>query len=138
MHHAETQEETQQVTHVPLWVKGLIGAGLVLCAVQMASFRSSLADSVQKNRAEIAYSEAQYTRAIDLYKDLHHRYSNDKKTIRFLGFSYYRSGLYAEAIDTFNKLAGIEMPKGEVDEINAAILDIQSKLGLESNGQTTK
>ncbi len=123
---------------MPLWVKGLIAAGLVLCAVQMPRFSSSLADAVQKNRAEIAYSESQYTRAIDLYKDLHLRYSDDKKTTRFLGLSYYRSGLYAEAIDTFNKLADIKMPKGEVDEINAAILDIQSKLGLESSVQTTK
>jgi len=120
----------QEVTHIPLWVKGLVAVSVILFAVDTPNFMSSLSDAIQKNRAEKAYQSGQYAQAIDRYKDLRSRYPTDDNFIKQLGFSYYRAGRYSEALDTFNLLAGIKMPKREAEEINAAISDIATKLNL--------
>lgn len=118
----------QEVTHVPGWVKAMMAAGLVLFAVQLSSFESSLADTVKKRRADNAFNSAQYLVAVALYKDLHDRYPADRYITRFLGFSYHRSGAYAEAVNTFNQLVGTKLGKKEIDEINRAMADMASKL----------
>lgn len=125
-------ELPQEVTRVPLWVKGIVVTGAVLFAVQMSGFMGSLSDAVQKSRAEKAYDDARYAQAIDSYKALHSRYPADKNLIKRLGFSYYRAGLYVEAIDMFNELAGKEMPQREIDEINAAVSDMAARLNLKT------
>lgn len=120
----------KEVTHVPLWVKGIVAAGLILFAVQMPSFMDSLSDAIQKNRAARAYDKGQFSQAIDRYKDLRGRYPADHELVKRLGFSYYRAGLFVESIETFNQLAGVKMPKREVEEINAAISDMAAKLNF--------
>lgn len=123
-----TVEPLQEVTHVPLWVKGIVATGALLFAVQMPSFMSSLSDAIQKSRAAKEYDSAQFAQAIDRYRDLQSRYPTDNDLVKRLGFSYYRAGLYVESIGTFNHLAGVKMPKRDVDEINAAVSDMAAKL----------
>lgn len=130
----ETQQPTEmaasprEIQHVPLWVKGIVAAGAILFAIQMLEFKSSLSDAIQKNRAVTADKAGQYVKAIDLYQGLRLRYPNDKDLKKQLGFAQYHAGQYIDALETFNLLAGIKMPKREVDEINAAISDIVAKL----------
>ncbi len=129
---ATVAELSQEVIHVPLWVKGGIAIGAIIFAIQMPSFSSSLSDAIQKNRAAKAYEGEQYDQAIDRYKDLYGRYPADKDFIKHLGLSYYRAGQYVEAMETFNQLAGVKMKKNEADEINAAISDMAAKLNIKT------
>ncbi len=130
----ETAVSPREIQHVPVWVKGMVAAGAILFAIQMLDFKSSLSDAIQKSRAVTADRAGQYVKAIDLYKELRVRYPNDKDLKKELGFAQYRAGLYADALQTFNLLAGIKMPKQEVAEINAAIADSAAKL----NNQVSK
>jgi tetratricopeptide (TPR) repeat protein len=120
----------QEIQHVPTWVKGIVAAGAILFAIQMLDFKSSLSDAIEKNRAAMADRAGQYAKAISLYKDLRVRYPEDNNLKKELGFVQYRAGLYAEALQTFNLLAGVKMPKAEVNKINAAISDSAAKLNL--------
>ena len=122
----------QEIIHVPLWVKGLLICGVILFAVELPGFGRSLSDAIQKSRAEKAYASAQYSLAIDGYKELHRRYPSDRNLVKYLGFAYYRAGLYAESLETFDLLAGMKMPKREANEINSAISDIAAKLNLKT------
>jgi tetratricopeptide (TPR) repeat protein len=117
----------EEIHHVPLWVKGIIAIGAILFLIQIPTFFSSLSDAVKKSLASTAYNQAQYSQAIELYKELGQRYPTDKEIIKNIGFAYYRSGQYLETINTFNRLAGVKMSKKEVDEINAVISDIARK-----------
>lgn len=119
-----------EVTHVPLWVKGIAAAGAILFAVQMPGFAASLSDAIQKSRAEKAYGKGDFSQAIDRYKDLRGRYPADNNLVRHLGLSYYHAGRYVESIETFHLLAGVKMPKRDVEEINAAEADMADKLNL--------
>lgn len=121
-------EAPLEITHVPLWVKGIVAIGAVLFVVQMPGFMSSLSDAIQKNRAAKAFEAAQFAQAIDGYKVLHERYPRDLGLIKRLGFSYYRAGQYVESIETFNQLSGKTMTKSDVDEINAVISEMAEKL----------
>jgi tetratricopeptide (TPR) repeat protein len=118
----------QEITHVPVWVKGILAISVFLFAVQIPDFPDSLRDAVRKSRATKAYYDGQYTRAIEHYKHLHARYPKDNDIVKNLGFSYYRAGLYVEAIETFNLLAGVKMPKDEVVRINLAVSDMAAKM----------
>lgn len=125
-------EPPEEVVHVPLWVKGIVAGGAILFATQIPTFAGSLSDAIQKSRASKAYDNAQYSQAIDRYMDLRGRYPADKELTKRLAFSYYRAGSYIEAIDTFSQLGGTKMPKREIDEIEAAVVDIANKLNLQS------
>ena len=120
----------QEIQHVPHWVKAIVVVGAVLFAIQLPDFKSSLTDAVQKSRASSAANAGQYTKAIEIYANLHSRYPTDKGLVKQLGFAQYHAGQYTGAFATFNLLAGVKMPKREVEEINAAIADIASKLQL--------
>jgi len=121
----------QEIQHVPPWVKAIVVVGAVLFAIQLPDFKSSLTDAIQKSRASSATNTGQYTKATEIYTNLHSRYPTDKGLVKQLGFAQYHAGQYTEAIATFNLLAGVKMPKREVEEINAAISDIASKLQIE-------
>jgi tetratricopeptide (TPR) repeat protein len=121
-------ELPEEVTHVPLWVKGLVLAGAILFALQIPTFTDSLSDAIQKKQALNAYNHGFYSQAIDQYKELCARYPDDRTLIKQLGFSYYSAGLYLEAAETFNRLAGIRMPRHEANEIESALSDIAEKL----------
>jgi TolA-binding protein len=123
----------QEIHHVPVWVKGIVVAGVALFLIQLPSFGSSLTDAIQKKQAANNYREGLYTQAIAGYSALRTRYPNDKVLTKQLGLSQYRAGQYIEAIDTFNQLAGVKMPKHDVEEINAVIADITTKLNLKPN-----
>jgi Flp pilus assembly protein TadD len=123
----------QEIHHVPVWVKGIVVAGLALFLIQLPSFGSSLTDAIQKKQAANNFREGQYTQAIAGYSALRTRYPKDKVLTKQLGLSQYRAGQYIEAIDTFNQLAGVKMPKHDVEEINAVIADIATKLNLKPN-----
>ncbi|SNT19009.1 Tetratricopeptide repeat-containing protein [Noviherbaspirillum humi] len=118
----------EEVTNVPGWVKALVGGGFVLFAIQMPSFKTSLADAVEKNRAVKAFHGEDYDRAATLFKGLHARFPDDHDLVKRLGFTYYRTGRYAEALDAFNELDGVKMRKRDIREIEEAIVDIESKL----------
>jgi hypothetical protein len=126
------EEPRQEITHVPLWVKGIVAVGAILFAMRIPSFPSSLTDAIQKNQAGEAYGNEQYAQAANLYKDLHTRYPSDKNIVRRLGLSCYHADLYIEAINAFHQLEGIKMSKRDVDEINAAISDMATKLNSET------
>ena len=106
----------EEIHHVPLWVKGMVAGGAILFLIQIPTFTSSLSDAIQKSRASAAYDKGQYLQAIDHYKELHARYPSDKELTKKLGFAHYRAGQYLETLGTFDQLAGVKMPKKEVEE----------------------
>ncbi len=130
---ANTPEESpEEVTHVPLWVKGIVATGAIIFAIQMPGFGTSLSDAILKNRGEKAFESAQYSVAIDCFEDLHVRYPSDHDLTKRLGFSYYRAGQYINAIEKFSQIEGEKLPKREVDKINAAMADMVVKLNPET------
>lgn len=120
----------QEIQHIPIWVKGILVTGIVLFAVQLPSFKSSLNDAVLKHRASAADAAGQYPKAIEIFNDLHSRYPNVHELTEMLGFAQYHAKYYVDALNTFNQLAGIKMPAQEVMKINAAISDMSAKLKL--------
>lgn len=119
-----------EIQYVPLWVKGIVAAGVILFAIQLPDFKRSLMDATIKSRASISDEAGRYTDAIKLYAELRSRYPSDKGLIKKLAFSQYHAGQNFSALETFDLLVGVKMPKREVDEINTAISDIASKLKL--------
>ncbi len=117
-----------EILRVPLWVKAIVVFGAILFAVQVPGFPSSLNDAIIKNRAAIADRAGQYTDAIMLYEELRTRYPKDKELIKKLAFCQYHAGQYVPALKTFELLDGVEMPKNEIEKINAAISDIKAKI----------
>lgn len=129
---ATLADHHEEIQHVPIWVKGIVVAGVILFAIQLPSFKSSLNDSIHKHRAAAADKAGQYENAIDLYTELRTRYPNDKNLKKQLGLAQYRAGQYIDALNTFDLLAGEKMPKREVEEINAVIADIATKLQIQN------
>lgn len=118
---------------VPPWVKGMVAIAGVLFLIQLPTFPSSLSDTIQKNQAERAYRQGQYGTAIEQFSDLLGRYPRDFNIKRQLGLSQHGAGQYREAIATFDQLVGVEMSKGEVEEIRAAIFESKAKLKSGTN-----
>lgn len=117
-----------EIRHIPLWVKSIVAAALVIFLIQLPNFKDSLTDAVQKKKASAAFNAGEYRKATDIYKQLHSRYMSDHDLTKQLGLSQYQAGEYAAALSTFNLLQGIKLPNRDVDEINYAIKDIEFKL----------
>ncbi len=120
----------QEIRHVPLWVKGIVIVGVILFAIQLPNFKSSLTDAILKQKASDAEKAGQYMKEAEFYSDLLSRYPNDKGLVKKLGFAQYHAGLYSSALNTFNLLEGVKLPNREIEEINAAVSDIAEKLQL--------
>ena len=116
-----------EIVHIPLWVKAMLTTAGLLFILQFRDFRSSLNDAVLKNRAEVAEARANYTDAIELYKDLRSRYPSDKYLIKRLGLAYYHAHNFEKASTTFELITGAEFSKKEADEVNRVLSDINSK-----------
>ena len=127
---AETDSMPMEIKAVPHWVKGIVAVGIVLFAIQLPNFSSSLTDAITKSRAASAEENGRHEEAIKLYADLRDRYPSDNSLIRKLAFSQYHAEQYAAALATFELLSGVKMSKTEVEEINKAIVDIVAKLKL--------
>ena len=94
------------------------------------SFKTTLNDAVLKTRAERAYYSKDYLSAINMFEELIIRYPEEKDFIMNLGFSYYKQGLYKEALPLFMMLEGKEFSEEEIDLLNEASKDIMLKLGI--------
>lgn len=116
----------REVTGVPWWVIGLLLVGAALVVVRLPAFASSLADSVQKRRAAIAFDQRDFPLAVDGYRRLHACYPADKHLIQRLGFSYYRAGDYPAALRTFGLLNGKSLTRDQYDAIDAAIVEMKA------------
>lgn len=125
---AETGAMQMEIKTIPHWVKGVVAVGIVLFAIQLPNFSSSLTDAITKSRAASAEENGRHEEAIKLYADLRGRYPSDNSLLKKLAFSQYRAEQYATALATFELLSGVKMSKTEVDEINKAIIDIVAKL----------
>jgi hypothetical protein len=117
-----------EIRHVPLWVKGIVAAGLILFAMQLPNFKGSLVDVIRKNRALDADKAGQFPDAVKLYEELHSRYPNDNELIKKLAYSQYHAGQFASALKTFDLLVGVDLSKNEIEKINVVVSDIESKL----------
>jgi len=117
-----------EIYHVPLWVKGIIAAGLILFAFQLPGFKDSLVDVMRKSRALDADKAGQYAEAAKLYQELRSRYPKDKELIKKLAYAQYHAGQFAAALNTFDLLVDVELPRSEIEKINIVISDIESKL----------
>ena len=67
---AETDSMPMEIKVVPHWVKGIVAAGIVLFAIQLPNFSSSLTDAITKSRAASAEENGRHEEAIRLYADL--------------------------------------------------------------------
>jgi len=117
-----------EIQHVPLWVKCIVAAGLILFAMQLPNFKGSLIDVIRKSRASDADKAGQFPDAVKLYEELHSRYPNDHELIKKLAYSQYHAGQFLSALNTFDLLVGVDLPKSEIEKINIVISDIESKL----------
>ena len=113
---------------IPLWVKSILVIGLGLFLSQLIGFPSILSDSIEKNRAETAFANGNYPEAIENYEKLLTSYPKDKNLIKNLGLSFYKQGLYYQALRTFEKLEGKEIPESDVKVIEEAIEDMLKQL----------
>ena len=106
---------------IPIWVKSILVIGIGLFLSQLIGFPSILSDSIEKNRAETAFTNGNYADAIENYEKLLTSYPKDKNLIKNLGLSFYKQGLYYQALRTFEKLEGKEIPESDVKVIEEAI-----------------
>ena len=113
---------------IPIWVKSILVIGIGLFVSQLIGFPSILSDSIEKNRAEIAFTNGNYAEAIENYEKLLTSYPKDKNLIKNLGLSFYKQGLYYQALRTFEKLEGKEIPESDVKVIEAAIENMLKQL----------
>ena len=123
----EQTDLPEEVRGVPLWVKGMVVIGVVLFAIRLPDFNSSLQDAIIRNRASIAVEFGQHTAAASLYADLRTRHPSDNGLKKDLAFAQYHAGQYYSAMETFQLLSGVEMASTDVKKINAAVQDIESK-----------
>jgi len=117
-----------EIHHVPLWVKAIVVAGLILFALQLPDFKDSLVDVMRKGQAFDADKAGQFAQAAKLYQELRSRYPKDRELIKKLAYAQYHAGQYAAALSTFDLLVDVDLPKSEIEKINIVISDIESKL----------
>ncbi len=130
-------ENEKNIKHlpIPLWVKGILVIGFCLFTFESLSFKTTLNDAVLKTRAERAYYSKDYLSAINMFEELIIRYPEEKYLIKNLGYSYYKQGLYKEALLIFSMLEGKEFSEKEIKLIEARINDSLLKLGLNYKGE---
>jgi len=123
----------EEIRHIPLWVKGIVIAGVVMFMIQIPAFPKSLSDAIQKKQASEDFEAGHYFQAIEKYSELHDNYPEDIDIIKQLGFAHHRAGQYYNALLVFDKLIGVEMPIEEVELIEATISDSTLMLELKKN-----
>lgn len=124
-----------EITSIPIWVKGILVVGLILFLIRMPYFRQSFSDAVVKSKAETAVKTGKHLDAILHYKKLLIRYPEDKKMIQALGTTYYHAGQYDEAINTFSSLTDVMLDKEDAEAIDGMIKDIFAKMADRINNK---
>jgi hypothetical protein len=126
-----TTEAPPEIKYVPLFVKGIVIAGLILFAIRIPTFNRSLQDAIIKNQAKSAYESGRYEYAVKLYEKIQPQYPEDLNLIKMLAFSYHRANQPIAALQVLSNMEGKRMPKHEVNEINSVIESITLKLKKE-------
>ncbi len=113
---------------IPLFVKIMLGLFLILAAVAFMKFPEALGAGIAFERGQRAEAAKDYKAAVEQYTKAREQFKDSTLITVRLGVSMYKGGAYNEAMEILDPLAGKEMSKTLVADVQAVFDDYDAKL----------